>query len=344
MRTNTQHARTRISRLRSSLLILSFCFFSISRTHAAELMGVNLAGAEFNGTSFWPVPAETTYFRAAGMNVLRVPFLWERLQPTLSGALDAAQFAALSAVVVNATAAGATVILDPHNYARYNGQVIGSSAVPLAAFTDFWSRLASAFRDNPRVIFGLMNEPNSMSTESWLAAANAGIAGIRAAGAQQLILVPGNAWTGAHSWLQNWYGTPNGSVMQAVVDPLDHYAYELHQYFDGDYSGTSVTCTAGTGAAQLVAVTNWLRTQGRRGFLGEFAGAANETCRIAVQGALDYIEANPDVWLGWTWWAAGPAWGEYLFTLEPTGNFTIDRPQMAWLRPYLDRIFAAGFE
>ncbi|WP_440223507.1 glycoside hydrolase family 5 protein [Dokdonella sp. MW10] len=311
---------------------------------ATELMGVNLAGAEFGGQSFWPNASEVAYFRGKGMNVFRVPFTWERLQPALNGALDTTQLNALTTFVTQATAAGATVILDPHNYARYNGQVIGSAAVPRAAFQDFWRRLATVFRDNPRVAFGLMNEPYSMATEDWLLAANAGIAGIREAGATQLILVPGNAWTGAHSWLSNWYGTPNGTVMGGVVDPLDRYAYELHQYFDGDSSGTSATCATGAGANRLSAVTGWLRARGKRGLLGEFAGADNAACRTSIESALDYMDANRDVWLGWTWWAAGPAWGNYMYSLEPTSNYTVDRPQMAWLRPYLDRILANGFD
>ncbi len=313
---------------------------------AVEWTGVNLAGAEFDSGTFWPNAAEMNYFRAAGMNIVRVPFRWERLQPALNAPLDATQLSALRTVVAAARTAGLSVILDPHNYARYNGNVIGSGAVPRAAFTDFWNRLATAFRDEPHVIFGLMNEPNSMPTEDWLLAANAGIAGIRNAGAQQWILVPGNAWTGAHSWLQNWYGTPNGSVMGGIVDPQNHYAYELHQYFDGDFSGQSSWCNASNGAAQLAAVTQWLRERGKRGFLGEFAGGNNIDCRTAVTNALGYIENNGDVWLGWSWWAAGPQWGDYIFTLEPTNNYTVDRPQMDWLRPYFadDRLFASGFE
>lgn len=327
-----------------AIVLLAVLAVVSTPARAVQWMGVNLAGAEFEGQSFWPVPAEADYFRAAGMNVVRIPFRWERLQPVLSAPLDAAQLAALTAVVDDAIAAGHHVILDPHNYARYGGQVIGSAAVPLEAFTDFWRRLATQFGDRPQVIFGLMNEPHSMPTEAWLDAANAGIAGIRAAGAAQWILVPGNAWTGAHSWLSDWYGTPNGTVMLGVVDPLDHYVFELHQYFDGDYSGTSPTCREDAGAAQFAAVTGWLRAHGRRGVLGEFAGADNEACRRAVRSALDHLDANADVWLGWTWWAAGPVWGDYMFTLEPTGNFSVDRPQMAWLRPHLDRLFASGFD
>jgi endoglucanase len=310
--------------------------------------GVNLAGAEFGDQSFWPNQQEVAYFHATGMNLVRVPFLWERMQPALNGPLDATQLAALTGFVAGATARGMTVLLDPHDFAHYDGEVIGSAAVPIAAFADFWHRLAFALRDQPRVVFGLMNEPYGIETATWLAAANAAIAGIRTADASQLILVPGNGYTGAWSWDDDWYGVPNGSVMDGVVDPLDHYAYELHQYFDSDFSGTAPDCMDGAGAAQLADVTQWLREHGRRGFLAELAGAANDGCEAAIASALAYVHGNADVWLGWAWWAAGPAWpDDYLFTLEPTGNFSVDRPQLAWLRPWLhaiDTVFANGFE
>ena len=66
--------------------------------------------------------------------------------------------------------AGAYAILDPHNYMRYNdpsqqpatGSVIGNSSDPKAAttidFELFWYELASRFKDNEKVIFGIMNE------------------------------------------------------------------------------------------------------------------------------------------------------------------------------------------
>ena len=69
------------------------------------------------------------------------------------------------------------------------------------------------------------------------------------------------------------------------------------------------------------------------GFLGEFAGAQNSTCQAAVAGLLGHIDANRDVWMGWSWWAGGPWWGSYMFTLEPTSG--TDAPQLAWLLPHL---------
>ena len=87
------------------------------------------------------------------------------------------------------------------------------------------------------------------------------IAAIRQTGATHLILIPGNAWTGAHSWTQSWYGTSNSIVMQSIVDPMNNYVFDLHQYLDGDFSGTSDGCSLGNGANQLMAVTQWLRTE-----------------------------------------------------------------------------------
>lgn len=307
------------------------------------LAGVNLSGAEFGegnlpgeyGVNYiYPDSSEVDYFLAKGMNVFRVAFRWERLQRSLNGELDSEELARLDALVGYITAAGAYAILDPHNYARYDGSVVGSEAVPRSAYADFWERLALLYADDARVVFGLMNEPHDMATEDWLAAANDAIAAIRAAGAANLILVPGNAYTGAHSWFSNWYGSSNASVMVGVVDPGDNFAFEVHQYLDSDSSGTSETCVSETiGSERVSAFTDWLHTQGYRAFLGEFAGARNDTCYASIDNLLDHLDANRDVWIGWTWWAAGPWWGDYMFTLSPDG--ATDRPQMAILVDHL---------
>ncbi|MDN5925413.1 MAG: glycoside hydrolase family 5 protein [Xanthomonadales bacterium] len=280
-------------------VLLGAPYASAGQQHATlRLEGVNLSGAAFGGNIpgsygtdyIWPNADELAYFHAKGMNVVRVPFRWERLQPTLNGPLNSAELARMQSFVSAADALGMRSILDPHNYARYNGQVIGSGSVSNAAFADFWSRLATVFRNDPHVIFGLMNEPHDMPTSDWLNAANAAIAAIRAAGASQLVLVPGNAWTGAYSWEQTWYGAANASVMDGVVDPGNHYAYELHQYLDSDYSGTQTACVHD--AATLHDVTAWLRAHAARGFLGEFAGANNAACQADVTSVLSYMAAN----------------------------------------------------
>ncbi len=330
-------------------------FVSVAPVRSAPTLytGVNLAGAEFGegvlpgtyGTDYtYPTHGEVDYFTAKGMNTFRLPFRWERLQPTQNAAFNAAEQARLDDFVDYATTKGAFVVLDPHNYARYFGTIIGQGNVPASAFADFWTRLANRYKNNRKVIFGLMNEPHDMPTELWRDDANAAIAVIRAAGAANLILVPGNGYTGAHSWLQNWYGTPNGTVMLTVSDPLNNFAFDAHQYLDGDSSGSSEICVSPTvGAERLAAFTNWLRQNNRRGFLGEFAGGRNANCYAALNNMLNYVDANRDVWLGWTYWAAGPWWSEYIFTIEPTNCPTncADRPQMAILAPHFAQPTAA---
>jgi endoglucanase len=326
-----------------TFLAVLILFYIQKATADVEYFGVNLAGADFGegnlpgvyGTHYtYPTIAEVDYFVGKGMNVFRLPFRWERLQNSAFETLNATELTRMDNFVNYATAQGASVVLDPHNYSRYYGEIIGSTNLDVSAFEDFWAKLAAHYKNNARVIFGLMNEPNSMSSELWRDNANAAIQAIRRAGAHNLILVPGNGWTGAHSWTQNWYGTPNATLMLTIVDSLNNYAFDVHQYLDSNSSGTSPTCVSATiGSTRLQSFTNWARTNGKRGFLGEFAASDNATCNTAIDNMLAYMLDNSDVWLGWTWWAAGPWWGNYMFSLEPNGN--TDAPQMALIEPFI---------
>ena len=150
--------------------------------------GVNIAGGDFApqslpgryGTDYiYPDHNTIDYFAAKGMNIIRVPALWERLQHQLGGDLDSAEMRRLDDVVDYAASKGMRVILDVHNYAAYRGAMIGTESVPANALGDLWGRIAERYKDNDAVIFGLMNEPNNLPTETWLEAANIAIAEIR---------------------------------------------------------------------------------------------------------------------------------------------------------------------
>lgn len=304
--------------------------------------GVNLSGAEFGtalpgtkGTDYtWPTKAEVDYFTAKGMNTFRVQFQWERLQPTAKGVFNATYAADLDALVVYATSKGATVLLNPQNFARYYGKVVGTVDVPNDVFADLWTRLALKYASNPKVMFGLVNEPHDMPTEQWLAAANAATAAIRAAGATNVISVPGNAWTGAMHWTSNWYGTPNSTVMLKYVDPKNNSIFEVHNYLDSDAGGGGTECVNATvGSDRMKNVVAWARTNGKKLMLGEFGAPNTATCKAAITDLLTYIQNNSDVVVGWAWWAAGPWWGDYQLTIEPKNG--VDRPQMAWIQPFL---------
>jgi endoglucanase len=321
---------------------------------ALTYQGVNLAGAEFGypgavpgnyGFDYiYPNQGEVDYYLGKGMNTFRLPFLWERLQPTLGGGFDAQEWSRLSTFVNETTAKGGYVILDPHDFAQYvmddATYAIGSPEVTIQHFAAFWGQLANGFKDNDHVIFGLMNEPPGtpvITTELWFTAAQAAIDSIRLTDAENLILVPGNYYTGAWSWVSgNGQGTANADAL--AVSPIQdtNFAFEVHQYLDSNYSGTSPSIDHDPVLA-LSAFTTWLQLTGNKGFLAEFAVAEGLIQQAAVTAMLADVAANSDVWSGWTWWAGGPWWNNeepnYMFNLDPIDG--VDAPQMAYLEPFL---------
>ena len=362
-----QHLHSPTKQLLGALAVATLLGPLGTASHGAPLagVGVNLAGAEFQvqtwgvdnvpgtyGTDYiYPNTTEIDYYVGKGVNVFRLPFAWERLQPTLNGDFDSTELGRLNTVVNYATGKGASVLLDPHNYGRYSanapnqysGNVVGTN-VPASGFANLWSRLATEYKANSKVVFGLMNEPHDMpSTANWVTSANSALSAIRTAGAANLVTVPGNYYTGAH----NWTTTDNATQMLNVDDPGNNYVFEVHQYFDSDYSGTSATIAnndPNIGVETLTDITEWLIANNRKAFLGEFA-VANSTIGTGssqigdevINNMMGYMEQNSEVWTGFTWWAGGPWWGDYMFTIEPTGLGTssvTDQASMDLLEPY----------
>ncbi|QBH05574.1 glycoside hydrolase family 5 protein [Xanthomonas oryzae] len=344
------HTRKRRLRCRalSLLLLAAMPLAQAQGTYGLKYAGVNLSGAEVNSSQqpgvldidyHYPAADEYTYFAGKHMNTVRLPILWERLQPKPGGQLDPAQLALIREAVANAKAAKMYVIVDVHNYAKYYGHTIGSTKVPIRTFNDLWRRLAIAFKNDKAVIFGLMNEPHDIEPQAWATAAQASIDTIRKTGATNLILVPGALWTGAHSWYSTVAGQSNAVAMASIHDPLNRYAIEAHQYLDADSSGTSGGCVSATvGVERLRSFTQWLRLNRKRGFLGEFGTGKTVTCNLALKGMLGYMESNSDVWMGWAYWAAGTWWNKgYPFNVQPDAQGR-DKPQMSILSPQAHRI------
>ncbi|MFK0162619.1 glycoside hydrolase family 5 protein [Rhizobium sp. NPDC090279] len=327
-----------LRRLLAAAAMLVFAGQAGSGLAAPQLCyrGVNLSGAEYGerdgaANVNYTYPSEDTvrYFAGKGMNVIRLPFRWERLQPALGQPLNGGELQRLKDAVDLIQKHGMSVVLDPHNYAYYDKTQIGQAPVTDLAFGDFWARLAVEFSNHKGVAFGLMNEPHDIKAPDWLEAANTAIRSIRTVGARNLILVPGTNWTGAHSWSADVLGGgANGTVMLGIKDPLDFYAFEFHQYLDSDSSGTHPVCDGTDNAKRgMNDVTDWLRKNGKRGFLGEFGVAANDGCLDGLKQVLGIMNANSDVWLGWSYWAAGDWWPpEEPLNVQPHNGR--DKPQM----------------
>ncbi|KAK0739412.1 glycoside hydrolase superfamily [Apiosordaria backusii] len=226
-------------------------------------------------------------------------------------------------------------ILDPHNYMRYNdpssqpfsGSVIGNTsdptAVTTAQFAAFWGELARRFADNEKVLFGLMNEPHSMPSQLVFDNLQAAITAIRATGAKNMIITPGNNWSGGHYWTKGG-DEANSKWIHKLVDPIKNLAVDIHEYLDEDFSGSHLACTQDP-VPNLVGVTSWLRHHGLKAFITEFGGSNTTECVGMLNGFLDYMNENEE-YIGWTAWAAGPFWG-------PNSPCCTDQRQYGSLEP-----------
>ncbi|HYD86079.1 MAG TPA: glycoside hydrolase family 5 protein [Vitreimonas sp.] len=307
------------------------------------ITGVNLAGLEFNSGRLpgrldhdfvSPSAAELDYYRDAGANAVRIPFRWERAQPELGGELNEDYLGLLDRLVEESGRRQMRVVLDPHQYGRriIRGEavIIGESAVTAAHFAGFWGALAQRYRRASHVIFGLQNEPHDQDTNVLLGVLNAAMTAIRAAGARQLILAPGNGWSGAHAWLRR-----GNQAMLGLRDPIGNMALDVHQFLDADSSGTHAACPARAGN-RLERFTAWARENRQKAFLSEFGAGADESCARELTALLDHMAANRDVWIGWTYWAGGPWWDEdYPLSIAPLSIRNPEhRPQMRILQRY----------
>lgn len=308
-------------------------------------VGVNLASAAFGGvypgvlgTHYgWPQADDLDYHKARGMELIRLPFRWERVQQTLYGPLDPAELGRLDAFLDLAEQRGMLVIPDLHNFGRYtiNGtqHIVGSPEVPRSAFADVWNRLTAHLKHRDCIwAWGIMNEPYAMGSHTWKTTAQLGINAVRAHDLTRPILIGGDGYSGAHSWLKY------SADLHELVDPANDLIFEAHQYFDSDHSGRYVGSYDAEGAYpdagidRLAPFVGWLRQHGLRGFIGEY-GVPDDDPRwlVVLDRTLAYMKANN---LPGTYWAAGPRWGSYKLrsNIRPAHD---ESPQMRAMLPHV---------
>jgi len=299
-----------------------------------QLLGVNLSGAEdgnpvtgvMNYDYVYPTTAEIDYFSSLGLNTIRIPVAWQRLQPTENGPLSTVQLSQLETLVAYAATKGVTVDIDLHNYGAGYGFDVGTAQTPDSAFANFWSQMAQTFKNAPNVMFGLMNEPNAQTPAAWAVAAQDAVNAIRATGATQEILVSGSDWDTASSWVSSG----NAATVGEITDPDNNLVFEVHQYFNTGSTGTSTqVLSPGIGPQSLTAVTQWAEENGKKLFLGEFGAGDDPASLTAESNTLNYLNANANVWEGATYWAGGPWLGNYMFSADPQNG--VEAPQTAVL-------------
>ncbi|KIO31992.1 glycoside hydrolase family 5 protein, partial [Tulasnella calospora MUT 4182] len=216
-------------------------------------------------------------------------------------------------------------IIDIHNYARWNGNIINQSggAVTNAHFVSVWTQIATKYASQSRVVFGVMNEPHDVpDINIWAATVQAVVTAIRNAGAtSQMILLPGNNWTSA----QTFVSSGSAAALSQVKNPdgsIKNLIFDVHKYLDVDNSGTHVECTTDNIQSSFLPLAQWLRCNGRQAFLSETGGGNVQSCVTYMCAQLSFIKHNSDVFLGYTGWSAGAFYASwnYILTEVPNGS------------------------
>ncbi|WP_321477059.1 cellulase family glycosylhydrolase [uncultured Paludibaculum sp.] len=321
-------------------------------------IGVNLSGAEWGENNLPGVPGRDyvfpsqrslDYWAAQGFSRLRVPFLWERLQPEPSGPLDPAYLEQLHLTVERTAAAGLELAFEPHNFARYRvrgadgftewiiDQVDGHGRIPVSRFdlADLWVRFVREFSGHGAVwAYDLINEPHDLGGSDWKQISQCVVDAIRTTGDTKPILVPGDGWSGAE-----WWKKRNGRRAW-IKDPAGNVIYEAHCYFDGNRSGRYEISydeeaagdrdLATVGRRRVAPFIEWCRNNGVSGVLGEFGiPHADPRWLPVMDGFLDAVEqAGMDAF----YWAAGEWWEDYPIGIQPPDDCAVHRPQLARLR------------
>jgi hypothetical protein len=321
-------------------------------------VGVNVSGAEYSWMPFVSA-SDLDYLASEGVTLIRLPISWERMQPTLNGPLDPTYLAGLENVLSEAAARGIQVVVDLHNYGSYNlnyaadaaanygivapgaadASVIGSAAVPVSAFANFWSALAGQLSGHAGLAgYDIMNEPHDMgSTTIWPQAAQAAVNAIRTVDMNTPIYVEGYQYATAANWLIN-----NANLH--ITDPANKIIYEAHQYFDngsGQYAETYAQQGANpnTGVQELQPFLSWLKANSYQGFVGELGVPANDpNWNTVLNNTLNALQAagvSSTVW-------------NYVYS-DPSGNnnswwpvadsMSID-PSKGWGASTMESIFA----
>lgn len=311
-----------------------------SSSGSLRFAGVNISGFDFGCNSdgsctasgAWPPLLEyyghdgqgqmQHFVNDDGFNVFRLPVGWQFLtNDVMSGDIDEDNLAEYDALVQACLATGASCIVDVHNYARFNGEIIGQGGPSNDIFATLWSNLAAKYATSDNVIFGVMNEPHDIpDIVAWAASVQAAVTAIRQAGATtQLILLPGNNWTSAETFVSNG----SADALSQVTNPdgsITNLIFDVHKYLDSDNSGTNAECVTNNIDDAFSPLADYLRTNGRQAFNTETGGGNTASCAQYLCEQIAFMQQNSDVYLGYVGWAAGNFDPTYVLGETPTDN------------------------
>ncbi|KAL8641511.1 MAG: hypothetical protein Q9228_001688 [Teloschistes exilis] len=332
--------------MRSSVCAAAILALSVGyATAGVQYGGVNIAGFDFGcdiqgacDTSKVVAPlhqykgqdgaAQMQHFvKDDGLNAFRLPVGWQWLVDSPGSPLNAAHMEEYDALVQACLATGSLCIIDIHNYARWDGLIIGQGGPTDEQFADLWSQLATKYAKSPKVTMGIVNEPHEVpDIKVWAQTCQTVVNAIRKAGAtENIITLPGNGYTSAGSFVSSGSAAALSTVKD-VDGTTDKLIFEVHKYLDSDNSGTHTECVSSY-VDKMEDLTTWLKNNKRQAILAETGGGGSTaSCLKDVCELLSYLNDNSDVYSGYLGWGAGSFDSTYELSLTPEG--TKDVPLM----------------
>ncbi|KAI0841484.1 glycoside hydrolase family 5 protein [Hypoxylon sp. FL0890] len=297
-----------------------------------QFLGVAIAGGDFGCQIDGSCPLSSTqlplgndgvaqmqhFVKDDGVNILRLPISWQFLvNNQLGGNLNSTNLAKYDQLVQGCLATGAHCMIDIHNFARWNGGIIGQGGPTDDQFVSLWKQLATKYADAKNVVFELMNEPHDLDVGVWANTLQKVVTAIREAGAtSQMILLPGTNFDSAATLAT----TGGAEQLLDIKNPdgtTDNLLLDIHKYLDEDNSGTHAQCTTNNTDA-FNSVANFLREKGRKGFISETGASKDASCLTAFCAQNTLINKNADVFVGLVGWGAGSFDTSYIMSLTPS--------------------------
>ena len=297
-------------------------------------MGMSTKGQsdQYGTTKQDPGFEQVAHFVKQGAKLVRLPFGWQYMQKDLKGKLDDKTFPEYDKYVQEVLKLGGYPIIDVHNYARRDDKIIGQGGPTDEDFADLWGKLASKYSKNPNVIFGIVNEPHDLDMKVWAKTCQTIVNTIRKTGAtSNIILLPGDGYTGLGAF-PNWYND-----MKDIKNPdgsNDNLLFEMHIYFDSDFSGQNNDCVTNQ-VPTLQKAQQLLAKEKRKALITEFGGGNNDECVAKIGEFVKILTESPDEFPGFTVWAAGAFKTDQRVQVTPTG----DKDALLWekaIKPHLN--------
>ncbi|KAF2995149.1 hypothetical protein E8E14_004290 [Neopestalotiopsis sp. 37M] len=258
------------------------------------------------------------HFVGEGMNLMRIPTSWQFLvNNQLGGNLDDGNLSKYDQLVQACLSTRAHCMIDIHNFARWNGGIIGQGGPSDDQFVSLWTQLASKYATNDNIVFEIMNEPHDLDIDLWAQTCQKVVTAIRNAGAtSQMILLPGTNFDSAATLVSSG----SAGKMMAITNPdgsTNGLVLDIHKYLDEDNSGTHQECVTDNIDA-FTELAQYLRSNGRQGLVSESGASSDASCLTNFCSQNAFINQNSDVFVGFVAWAAGSFSTSYVLSLTPS--------------------------